>query len=34
MYFPMYLNEKWYDQWNKVMKNGDILDMRAFIDSI
>ena len=30
----IYLNEKWYDQRNKVMKNGGTLDMRVFKDSI
>ena len=30
----IYLNEKWYDQRNKVMKNDGTLDMRVFKDSI
>ena len=30
----IYLNEKWYDQRNKVMKTGGTLDMRVFKDSI
>ena len=34
MYLPIYLNEKWYDKRNKVMKNGDTVDMRVFKDSI